>query len=83
MRVGIVGAGISGNVCAWLLHADHEIQTYEAEDYAGGHTRTVDIEVEGREYSVDTGFMVFNVRTYPHFISICCSSCRCPCRTVT
>lgn len=67
MRIAIVGAGISGNVCAWLLHRDHEIVLFEAESYAGGHTRTVDITLDGRNYSVDTGFMVFNDRTYPNF----------------
>ena len=70
MRVAIVGAGISGNVCAWLLHADHEIVLFEAESHAGGHTRTVDIQLDGRSYSVDTGFMVFNDRTYPNFIRL-------------
>ena len=70
MRVAIVGAGISGNVCAWLLQSDHKVQLFEAEDYAGGHTRTVDIELDGRPYAVDTGFMVCNDRTYPHFLNL-------------
>lgn len=70
MRIAIIGAGISGLVSAYLLCRDHEIVVYEAEDYIGGHTHTIDVEVEGASYPVDTGFIVFNEKTYPHFVKL-------------
>ena len=68
MRIAIIGSGISGLLTARLLAADHDIHVFEAEDYPGGHTNTVSCEVFGRAYAVDTGFMVFNDRTYPNFV---------------
>jgi len=70
MRVAIVGTGISGMVAAWLLQREHEITVFEARDRIGGHTNTVDVELEGRSFAVDTGFIVHNPRTYPNLISI-------------
>lgn len=70
MRIAIIGAGISGLVSAYLLCRDHEVVVYEAEDYIGGHTHTIDVEVQGRTYPVDTGFIVFNERTYPNFVKL-------------
>lgn len=71
MKIAIVGSGIAGNVAAWHLHrAGHEITVYEAGGHAGGHTHTHDIELRGREYAVDTGFIVFNDRTYPRFVAL-------------
>jgi predicted NAD/FAD-binding protein len=70
MKIAIVGTGISGMVAAYLLHRDHEITVFEAADYVGGHTNTVDVTLEGRAYAVDTGFIVFNDWTYPHFIKL-------------
>jgi predicted NAD/FAD-binding protein len=67
MKIAIIGSGISGLVCGHLLHKNHEIELYEANDYIGGHTATVDIEIEGRTIPIDTGFIVFNDRTYPLF----------------
>ena len=67
MKIAIVGSGISGLVAASRLHNAHEISVFEANDYVGGHTNTVDIELEGRSYLIDTGFIVFNDRTYPNF----------------
>ena len=67
MRVAIVGSGISGLVTAHLLHPRHEVVVYEAEARIGGHTHTVDVEVEGERHSVDTGFIVYNEKTYPNF----------------
>ena len=54
-------------VAAWLLHRHHDITVFEANDYIGGHTHTVSVEQAGRSYAVDTGFIVFNERTYPNF----------------
>lgn len=70
MRIAIIGTGISGNVLAYHLHKQHDITVYEANDYIGGHTHTHDISYKGRDYTIDTGFIVFNHRTYPNFISL-------------
>lgn len=70
MKIAIVGTGISGMVAAYLLHRDHEITIFEAADYIGGHTNTLDVQLDGRTYAVDTGFIVFNDWTYPNFIQL-------------
>ncbi len=67
MRIAIVGSGISGLVAARSLTVAHEVTVYEANDYAGGHTNTVSVDVEGEHHAIDTGFIVFNDRTYPNF----------------
>jgi predicted NAD/FAD-binding protein len=69
-RIAIVGTGISGLVVAHRLWRDHEVVLYEANDYIGGHTNTVDVELGGRCWAVDTGFIVFNDRTYPNFVNL-------------
>lgn len=61
---------MSGLVAAWLLQREHEVTVFEARDRIGGHTNTVDVEVEGRGFAVDTGFIVHNRRTYPNLIRI-------------
>jgi len=66
-RVAIVGAGISGLVCAYLLNQRHDIVVYEAGDYIGGHTNTIDVETEHGAIPVDTGFIVYNESNYPLF----------------
>ncbi len=70
MKIAIVGSGISGMVCAYLLQQEHEAVVFEANDYVGGHTHTVDIELDGRHLAIDTGFIVFNERTYPNFCAL-------------
>lgn len=70
MRIAIVGTGIAGNVAAWKLRDHHDITVYEAAGYIGGHTNTIDVEEGGRTLAIDTGFIVFNDRTYPHFIGM-------------
>ncbi len=67
MRIAIIGSGISGLVAARSLTVAHEVTVYEANDYAGGHTNTVSVDVEGEHHAIDTGFIVFNDRTYPNF----------------
>jgi predicted NAD/FAD-binding protein len=67
MRIAIVGAGVSGLVCAHLLHRDHELVVFEASDRAGGHANTVHVETDTGAYDLDTGFIVFNDRNYPGF----------------
>lgn len=70
MNIAIIGSGISGLTCAYLLNRNHEITLFEAGDWVGGHTHTVDVIVEGQRYAVDTGFIVFNDWTYPNFIRL-------------
>ena len=66
-RIAVVGGGISGLVAAYLLHPDHHLTLFEANDYIGGHTHTLEVKQEGRSYAVDTGFIVFNEPNYPQF----------------
>ncbi len=70
MKIAIIGTGISGNVLGYHLHKEHEVTVFEANDYIGGHTHTHDISLNGRDYRIDTGFIVFNYQTYPHFIEL-------------
>jgi predicted NAD/FAD-binding protein len=70
MRIAIIGTGIAGNVAAWKLRDDHDIEVYEVADYVGGHTNTIDVAENGRTLAIDTGFIVFNERTYPNFIRL-------------
>lgn len=67
MKIAIIGSGIAGMTCAHLLHEQHDVQLFEKNDYIGGHTRTVEVVVQGKTYAIDTGFIVFNDRTYPNF----------------
>ena len=70
MNIAIIGSGIAGNIIAHHLHKQHDITVFEANSHIGGHTHTHNIELMGKNYSVDTGFIVFNDRTYPHFIEM-------------
>jgi len=70
MRVAIIGTGIAGNIAAYKLRDDHDITVYESASYVGGHTNTVDVVENGKALAVDTGFIVFNDKTYPNFIRI-------------
>jgi predicted NAD/FAD-binding protein len=70
MKTAIVGSGISGLATAWLLNQHHQVTLFEAADYIGGHTHTVDVELEGKRYGVDTGFLVFNQRAYPNLTAM-------------
>jgi uncharacterized protein len=67
MRVAIVGAGVSGLVAAHLLHRTHDVAVFEAGDRPGGHVNTITVETDHERHEVDTGFIVFNDRNYPHF----------------
>lgn len=70
MKIAIIGGGISGLTTAHLLCGEHDITLFEAGDYPGGHTNTLDVTHDGTDYAVDTGFIVFNERTYPNFIKL-------------
>ncbi|MDP1888982.1 NAD(P)/FAD-dependent oxidoreductase, partial [Polaromonas sp.] len=73
-KVAIVGSGISGLAVAHALQGQAELTLFEAGSYFGGHTHTVDITLPTPQgpvtHGVDTGFLVFNERTYPHLIQL-------------
>lgn len=66
-HIAVIGSGISGLTAAYLLNDSHKVTVFEKNDYIGGHTATVDIQHQGESYAIDTGFIVFNDRTYPRF----------------
>ncbi len=74
LKVAVVGSGISGLAAAHTLHGQADITLFEAGDYFGGHTHTVDVTLPGPQgpvsHGVDTGFLVFNERTYPNLIAL-------------
>ncbi|MBD8050191.1 NAD(P)/FAD-dependent oxidoreductase [Limnohabitans radicicola] len=74
MKLAIVGSGISGLAVAHTLKGQADITVFEAGDYFGGHTHTVDVTLPTPEglvtHGVDTGFLVFNERTYPNLIQL-------------
>ena len=70
MKIAVVGTGIAGNVAAYKLRQDHDITVYEAAHYVGGHTNTIDVRDGERTLAIDTGFIVFNDRTYPNFLQL-------------
>lgn len=67
MRIAVIGGGIAGMMSWYLLRQQHQVTLFEANEYLGGHTATVDVEVAGQQYAIDTGFIVFNNWTYPLF----------------
>jgi len=69
-RIAIIGSGISGLASAYFLSRQHEVVLFEAGDYLGGHTNTVDVSLEGRSHGVDTGFLVYNEHTYPNLVAL-------------
>jgi predicted NAD/FAD-binding protein len=69
-RVAVIGSGISGLSVAHALSAHAQVTLFEAGDYFGGHTHTVDVTLDGVTHGVDTGFLVFNERTYPNLIRL-------------
>jgi len=69
-RVAVIGSGIAGAATAWLLAREpqrYEVTLFEADTRPGGHTNSVDVTLDGHDYPVDTGFLVYNHRTYPNF----------------
>ena len=69
-KIAVVGAGISGLASAYFLAQRYNVTLFEAGAYAGGHTNTVDVTLQGVTHPVDTGFLVFNDRTYPNLIAL-------------
>jgi uncharacterized protein len=69
-RIAVVGSGISGLAVAYQMAPQAQVTLFEAGDYFGGHTHTVDVTLGGQTCGVDTGFLVFNHRTYPHLVRL-------------
>jgi len=69
-NIAIIGSGISGLTAAYLLSKKHNVTVFEKNDYIGGHTATVDIVKDGVPYAIDTGFIVFNDKTYPNYLAL-------------
>lgn len=65
LKIAVIGAGISGLGTAYLLSKKHDVDVFEKENRLGGHARTTQINENGKEFGVDTGFLVFNHQTYP------------------
>jgi hypothetical protein len=70
LKIAVVGSGISGLSSTWLLNNRHDVTLFEAEDRLGGHSNTVNLDVDGRQIAVDTGFIVLNDRTYPNLLGM-------------
>lgn len=70
MNIAIIGTGISGLTAAYYLQHQHHVELFEANDWIGGHTHTVDVQWQGKDYAIDTGFIVCNDKTYPNFLGL-------------
>ena len=70
MKVAVIGSGISGNTLAYLLNKNHNVSLYEKDKRIGGHSHTHEIVINNKKVNVDTGFIVFNKKTYPLFTSL-------------
>ncbi|UQC69346.1 FAD-dependent oxidoreductase [Lelliottia sp. AC1] len=70
MNIAIIGSGIAGLTCAWRLAGHHQVTLFEAAPTVGGHTATVDVTTPSGDFSIDTGFIVYNDRTYPRFMGL-------------
>lgn len=69
-RIAVIGSGVSGLTAAYLLSKKHQVSVFEKSTNIGGHTATVDVELAGQHYAIDTGFIVFNNKTYPNYLAL-------------
>jgi predicted NAD/FAD-binding protein len=69
-KIAVIGSGISGLLSANLLSARYDVSLFEANNYLGGHTHTVDVSLDGFNFAIDTGFIVFNKKNYPGFCKL-------------
>ena len=68
--IAVIGGGISGLTAAYRLAANFKVTLFEQNDYLGGHTQTHRLVIDGQPRSIDTGFIVYNDRTYPKFMAL-------------
>ena len=69
-KTAIIGTGIAGMGCGHFLQNETDLTFYEQADYIGGHTNTITVDEDGSPVYIDTGFMVFNYKTYPNLIKL-------------
>lgn len=69
-KIAVVGSGISGLSCAWMLSKQHQVTLFEKDDRLGGHSHTVDIRIKEQDVAVDTGFIVYNPLNYPNLVAL-------------
>ena len=69
MKIAVVGSGISGLSAAYYLSKNHHVDLFEKEDHFGGHSHTIDLNLETKKIAIDIGFIVFNFKTYPNLIN--------------
>ena len=70
LNIAVIGTGISGLSAAWLLSKQHRVTIYEQAHYVGGHSNTVQIDIGGKSFPVDTGFIVYNPVNYPNLVEL-------------
>lgn len=70
MHIAVIGSGISGLAAAYRLRQHAQVTLFESNNYFGGHTNTIDVDIDGYQFGVDTGFLVYNERTYPQLIAL-------------
>ncbi|OLP59884.1 NAD/FAD-binding protein [Xaviernesmea oryzae] len=70
LNVAVIGSGISGSSAAWALNGVHDVTLFEKDSRPGGHTATVDVDYDGRQIAVDTGFIVYNEANYPNLTAL-------------
>ncbi|WP_448211707.1 NAD(P)/FAD-dependent oxidoreductase [Colwellia sp. MEBiC06753] len=69
-KIAVIGSGIAGLTSAYLLSKKHQVTVFEKNNYIGGHTATIDVDYQGEQLAIDTGFIVFNDKTYPNFLKL-------------
>ena len=70
MKIAVIGSGVSGLGAAWALSRTHDVTVFEAGTSLGGHANTATVTDGGRAIPVDTGFIVYNERNYPHLVRL-------------
>ncbi len=68
MRIAVIGSGVAGIGASWALSQVHDVTLFESNERVGGHSRTLEIDIDGRTVPVDTGFIVYNERNYPNLV---------------
>lgn len=69
-KIAVIGSGIAGLTSAYILSKNNDVSLFEANDYLGGHTHTFSVNTQETTHAIDTGFIVFNKKTYPNFCKL-------------